>query len=100
MGLHQSKQKNKSAQLAVPTFSQHFPTQLDPIYYGADDLGIHFLRFITMNGNQISMLINTRTMNIMNWLNNIIFHYLPLHRMSVVVRFLEEEERKFKDSNS
>ena len=40
MGSHQSKQKNKSAQLASPTFSQHFPTQvsphyihLDPIYY-------------------------------------------------------------------
>ena len=40
MGLHRSKQKNKSAQLAGPTFSQHFPTQvsphyiqLDPIYY-------------------------------------------------------------------
>ena len=35
-GSHQSKQKNKSAQLAGPTFSQHFPThyiQLDPIYY-------------------------------------------------------------------
>ena len=39
-GSHQSKQKNKSAQLAPPTFSQHFPTQvsphypqLDPIYY-------------------------------------------------------------------
>ena len=40
MGLHQSKQKNKSAQSAGPTFSQNFPTQvsphyiqLDPIYY-------------------------------------------------------------------
>ena len=40
MGSHQSKQKNKSAQLAGPTFSQYFPTQvsphyiqLDPIYY-------------------------------------------------------------------
>jgi hypothetical protein len=40
-GLHQSKQKDKLAQLAGPTFSQHFPThvsphyiQLDPIYYG------------------------------------------------------------------
>ena len=40
-GSHQSKQKDKLAQLAGPTFSQHFPTQvsphyiqLDPIYYG------------------------------------------------------------------
>ena len=40
-GSHWSKQKNKSAQLANPTFSQHFPIQvkphyiqLDPIYYG------------------------------------------------------------------
>ena len=40
-GWHWSKQKNKSAQSAGPTFSQHFPTQvsphyiqLDPIYYG------------------------------------------------------------------
>ena len=41
MGSHRSKQKNKSAQLAGPTFSQHFTTQmslryiqiLDPIYY-------------------------------------------------------------------
>ena len=39
-GLHQSKQKNKSAQSAGPIISQHFPTQvspnyiqLDPIYY-------------------------------------------------------------------
>ena len=39
-GSHRSKQKNKSAQLANPTFSQHFPIQvsphyiqLDPIYY-------------------------------------------------------------------
>ena len=39
-GLHPSKQKNKSAQLAGHTLSQHFPTQvsphyiqLDPIYY-------------------------------------------------------------------
>ena len=43
MGLHQSKQKNKLAKLAGPTFSQHFPTQvsphyiqLDPIYYGLE----------------------------------------------------------------
>ena len=42
-GSHGSKQKNKSAQLAGPTFSQHFSTQmspqyiqLDPIYYGYD----------------------------------------------------------------
>ena len=39
-GSHQSEEKNKSAQSAGPTFSQHFPTQasphyiqLDPIYY-------------------------------------------------------------------
>ena len=41
-GSHRSKQKNKSAQSAGPTFSQHFSTQvsphyiyLDPIYYVA-----------------------------------------------------------------
>ena len=41
VGSHRGKQKNKSAQSAGPTFSQHFPTQvsphfiqLDPIYYG------------------------------------------------------------------
>ena len=40
-GTHRNKQKNKLAQLASPTFSQHFSTQvspyyiqLDPIYYG------------------------------------------------------------------
>ena len=46
-GLHRSKQRNKAAQSAGPTFPQHFPTQasphhikLDPIYYGG------FLTFI------------------------------------------------------
>jgi hypothetical protein len=45
MGSHWSKQKNKSAQLASPTFSQHFPThvsphyiQLDPTYYVGSSL--------------------------------------------------------------
>ena len=59
-GLHPSKQKNKSAQSADPTFSQHFPTQvsphyiqLDPIYYGHNlstfaRLSIYFFLFVTL----------------------------------------------------
>ena len=44
LGLYQSKQKNKLAQSAGPTFAQHFPTQvssqyiqLNPIYYELGD---------------------------------------------------------------
>ena len=43
MGSHQSKQKNKSAQSAGPTFSQHFPTQVSPHYIQLDPIYYDFL---------------------------------------------------------
>ena len=38
MGLHRSKQKHKSAQLAGPSFWQNFPTQVSPHYIQLDSI--------------------------------------------------------------
>ena len=38
MGSHRNKQKNKSAQSASPTFSQHLPTQVSPHYVQQDPI--------------------------------------------------------------
>ena len=61
-GSHRSKQKNKSAQMAGPTFSQHFPTQVSPhyiqlypIYYG---LNFQFLWWNQMEKLKISYLFS------------------------------------------
>ena len=42
-GLHWSKQKNKSAQSAGPTFSQHYPIQVSPHYIQLDLIYCTFL---------------------------------------------------------
>ena len=42
-GWHWSKQKNKSAQSAGPTFSQHYPTQVSPHYIQLDPIYCTFL---------------------------------------------------------
>ena len=50
MGLHRSKQKNKSAQSAGPTFSQHFPTQVSPHYIQLDPIYYGFMHRLIMQG--------------------------------------------------
>ena len=62
MGSHRSEHKTKSAQLAGPTFSQHFPTQVSPhyiqlypIYYG---LNFQFLWWNQMEKLKISYLFS------------------------------------------
>ena len=80
MGSHRRKQKNKSAQLTGPTFSQHFPTQvsphviqLDPIYYGLEYMTPYLLKSIVLKYTFWRVVLNR-------------LYFLPLHSAMLVTK--------------